>query len=213
MPRQRTPAETIVVPGKVGLTLSALTPRDAQAYFDLVDRNRDHLTKHGDYSDLGGATPESVTASLADPHDKNAKFGIWLTGSLICRVDLSPRVPGHFVLGYWLGHEYTGRGYATIACRALIEYGRDTLGATNVFAGVTKGNTESEALLGRLGFEPIEDKGARTLFKRALASDPAPAVAAHAKRPQSPTQARGTPPLRKRPRQPLQRASFDSSGF
>lgn len=188
MPRQRTPAETIVVPGKAGLTLSALTLRDAHAYFDLVDRNRNHLTKHGDYADLGEATPEWVTQNLSDPDDKNAKFGVWLDGTLIGRVDLSPRVPGHFVLGYCLGGEHTGRGYATMACRALIEYGKAKLGATNIFAGVTKGNTESEALLGRLGFEPIEDKGAYTLFKLPLERDPASAVAAHAPRPPSATQ-------------------------
>ena len=168
MERQGTPPRTIIATERAGLRLSELTLDDAHAYYDLVDRNRDHLTKHGDYSDLGQATPESVTESLSGPLDKNARFGIWLDGLLIGRADLSPRTPGHFVIGYWLGHQHTGRGYATIACRALIEYGKDTLGATDIFAGVTKGNTESEALLGRLRFQAIEDKGTYTLFKLSL---------------------------------------------
>ena len=80
---------------------------------------------------------------------------------MIGRVDLIPRTPGDFVLGYWLGGEFTGKGYATEACRALIAYGKAELGATNIYAGVTKGNIKSEALLGRLGFE---DRGTYTLF-------------------------------------------------
>lgn len=164
MERQGALPKTSITTGRVGLTLSTLTLDDAPAYYALVDRHRDHLTQHGDYADLGQATPESVAEGLGDPHDKNARFGIWLDGTLIGRADLSPRAPGHFVIGYWLGHDSTGKGYATMACRALIEYGKAELGATAIFAGVTKGNTQSEALLGRLGFRAMEDKGTYTLF-------------------------------------------------
>lgn len=150
------------------LNLVELTLDDARAYYCLVDRNRDHLTQHGDYLDLKEATMESVIDHLSDPADKNAKFGIWLNDMLIGRADLSPRVPGHLVIGYWLGGEYTGNGYATMACKALIQHGQDRLGATDIFAGVTKGNTASEALLGRLGFERIEDKDTYTLFRLTL---------------------------------------------
>ncbi len=82
------------------LRLIELTPDDAPAYHDLVERNRDHLTQHGDYSTLGEATPASVVASLRDERDRNARFGIWLGVRLIGRADLSPRTPEHFVLGY-----------------------------------------------------------------------------------------------------------------
>jgi hypothetical protein len=59
-----------------GLYLVELTSCDARDYYRLVDRNRDHLTQHGDYSDLKQATLESVVNNLSDPADKNAKFGI-----------------------------------------------------------------------------------------------------------------------------------------
>ena len=130
----------------------------------MVDRNRSHLTQRGDYSDLGAATPESATASLHERDGGNARFGIWLDDRLIGRADLCPRTPGHFVLGYWLGSEDTGKGYATMACKALIDHGKARLGATDIFAGVTKGNAKSEALLGRLGFRVVEDRGTYTLF-------------------------------------------------
>jgi ribosomal-protein-serine acetyltransferase len=146
------------------LRLIALAPEDAHAYYVLVDRNRRHLTQHGNYTDLGDATPKSVAASVSNSDGRNARFGVWLGGELIGRVDLDPRTPGDVVLGYWLGGEYTGKGYATAACRALIDYGQAELGAKTVYAGVTKGNAKSEALLGRLGFRVVEDRGKYTLF-------------------------------------------------
>ena len=146
------------------LRLVALRPEDADAYYALVDHNRTHLTQHGDWTDLGGATPESVAASLSPFDDRTTQFGIWLDRQLIGRVDLNPRTPGNFVLAYWLGSEFTGKGYATAACKALIDYSKAGLGATTVWAGVTKGNAKSEALLGRLGFRAVADQITYTRF-------------------------------------------------
>ena len=72
------------------------------------------------------------------------------------------------MLGYWLGGEYTGKGYATAACTALIAYGLEVLGARTMWAGVTKGNTKSEAVLQRLGFQEVSDQGSYTRFNRRL---------------------------------------------
>jgi ribosomal-protein-serine acetyltransferase len=150
------------------LRLIELTADDAPAYYDLVDRNRAHLTQHGDYLELGEATPESVAAELRDPENRHLRFGVWLNDALIGRVDLNQRTPEDVVLGYWLGDEYTGQGYGTLACQALIDYGKAALGARTVWAGVTKGNARSEALLGRLGFQAVSDQGTYTRFKRPL---------------------------------------------
>jgi RimJ/RimL family protein N-acetyltransferase len=146
------------------LQLVALTPDDAKDYYDLVDRNRRHLTQHGDWTDHGEATPESVRESLHTADGRDARFGIRLDGQLIGRADLNARTFGNFVLGYWLGSQYTGRGYATAACKALIAYGKAELSATTIYAGVTKGNAKSEAVLARLGFQTVEDRGTYTLF-------------------------------------------------
>jgi ribosomal-protein-serine acetyltransferase len=150
------------------LRLIGLSPDDAGALYTLIDRNRTHLTQHGDWTDLGDATPESVHASLSNMDDRHAQFGIWLDRRLIGRADLNARTPGNVVLSYWLGREFTGKGYATAACAALIAYGKAELGATNVYAGVTKGNVKSEALLGRLGFQAIEDRDTYTRFRLSL---------------------------------------------
>lgn len=161
-------AKTTIATAIPGLRPIALTADDIDSYYTLVDRNRDHLSRHGDYINLTHATRASVRASLTEPSDANRQFGIWLDTTLIGRADMIPRLPGHFVLGYWLGEAYTGKGYATVACRALIAYAREYLGATAIFAGVTKGNAASEAVLGRLGFGAIADKGSYTRFKLTL---------------------------------------------
>lgn len=150
------------------LSLIELIVDDAPDYFSLIAQNRDHLTQFGDYREVLHASLESTIEDLSNPHDRNSRFGIWLADRLIGRTDLSPRAPGHFVLGYWLGSDVTGNGYATMACQALLRYGRDTLGATDVYAGVTKGNVRSEALLGRLGFAAAEDRDTYTLFQLRL---------------------------------------------
>lgn len=147
-----------------GLILKELTTVDAPMYFKLVARNREHLTQHGDYSDVTEATQESVTDELSDPTNKNKRCGIWLNENLIGRIDLSARAEGHYVIGYWLGSEYTGKGYATAACASLTEYGHSRLGATDIYAGVTKGNTASESVLLRNGFRLIEDRHYYSLF-------------------------------------------------
>jgi RimJ/RimL family protein N-acetyltransferase len=60
-------------------------------------------------------------------------------------------------LGYWLAKEAAGQGYASAALRALIGHARIDLHATDIYAGVTRGNAKSEALLERLGFLPVLD--------------------------------------------------------
>jgi ribosomal-protein-serine acetyltransferase len=162
------PSRRIIATDVSNLRLVALTPEDADAYYALVDRNRTHLTQHGDWQDLGEATPASVHADLVHLEDLDTYFGIWLDEQLIGRVDLNPRDEGNVVLAYWLGGEVTGKGYATAACRALIAYGKVALGATTIWAGVTRGNVKSEALLARLGFHAVSDQGSYPRFRLPL---------------------------------------------
>ncbi len=163
-----------ITTSRPNVTLRELTAAAAQAYYGLAIRNQAHLTRFGNYASVKDVTLRSVTEDLTNPKDNNARFGIWHDDVLIGRVDLSPRAPGHYVLGYWLGEEHIGQGYATIGCKALIEHGRRTLGATDIFAGVTKGNTASEAVLNRLGFQAVADKDTYTLFHLPLENEDTP---------------------------------------
>jgi ribosomal-protein-serine acetyltransferase len=146
------------------LRLAPLSTDDAEAYDALLDRNREHLTRHGDYRDALTATRESVRDELNAATD-NLALGIWLDRELTGRVDLVPKEPGIFVIGYWLGRDFLGRGYMTVACRALLAHARADLGASTVYAGVTKGNRASEAVLERLGFARVQDMGSYHRFR------------------------------------------------
>ena len=148
-----------------GVELRELTSRDARAFFDLICRNREHLTRFGDYEDLTASTLEDIEAYFADPLDDNVRMGVWRADELMGRVDLAPVDPHTYVLGYCIGSEYTGGGYATVACRALIDYARLALGATEFWAGVRHPNLKSAALVSRLGFAVYEELPTRTRYR------------------------------------------------
>ncbi|HVL07339.1 MAG TPA: GNAT family N-acetyltransferase [Acidimicrobiales bacterium] len=148
-----------------GLSLRELTAADADGYFALIDRNRLHLTRHGDYSGMATISAAQVQASLVAPGDDNTRFGIWLDGRLVGRVDLNPYNPPNYVLGVWLDEAATGKGHATEACRAAIAFARSHLRAGNIWAGVTHGNHRSVALLGRLGFERVAELDRHSRFR------------------------------------------------
>ncbi|NLK08241.1 MAG: GNAT family N-acetyltransferase, partial [Firmicutes bacterium] len=63
-----------------------------------------------------------------------------------------------------LGCKYTGSGYVTAACRSLMSYGKNKLGAVDFWAGVTHGNDKSTAVLERLGFKVVERLEKHTRF-------------------------------------------------
>lgn len=151
-----------------GLVLRELTLRDADAYYRLLDANRAHLSRLGDYQAESAATPGWVRDHLAEDPGPDLRYGIRLRGELIGRVDLVATDPPHYGTGYWLCRTRTGAGHATAACEALYGHAARALGATEVFAGVTHGNTASVALLGRLGFEPVARFETYTRFRLRL---------------------------------------------
>jgi RimJ/RimL family protein N-acetyltransferase len=152
------------------LTLRSLSVEDKEAYLALVAANLTHLTRHGDYEELRSVDEVELDEELRDA-DESRVFGVRLDDQLIGRVDLIRRDGTNAVLGYWLGEEYTGRGFATSACAALLEHARVNLRATDVWAGVTKGNQPSERLLLRLGFQMESDQGAYRRFHRSLVAE------------------------------------------
>jgi RimJ/RimL family protein N-acetyltransferase len=138
------------------LILPPLTKSAAPELHTLLQKNRDHLTAHGDYAEQVAMSCDQVEAELASDSG-NRRFGIVMSGVLIGRIDLVAADPPKYGVGYWLAKEATGRGYASAALRALIGHARIDLHATDIYAGVTRGNAKSEALLERLGFLPILD--------------------------------------------------------
>ena len=79
-------------------------------------------------------------------------FAITLDGALIGMCGLDRRQDG-VELGYWLGVPFWGRGYATEAARALIDYAFAELGHEVLSSGARVSNPASRRVLEKCGFQ------------------------------------------------------------
>jgi RimJ/RimL family protein N-acetyltransferase/ubiquinone/menaquinone biosynthesis C-methylase UbiE len=72
-------------------------------------------------------------------------------GRLLGSVDLTPDEPGVADLGYLLGREAWGQGYATEAARTMVAAGFDQLGLHRIFATCDVNHTASARVLEKAG--------------------------------------------------------------
>ncbi|MBV8630051.1 MAG: GNAT family N-acetyltransferase [Silvibacterium sp.] len=116
-------------------------------------------------------------AALASQHDR---LGMWATvlkadGRYIGRCGVYPHIQGDFVvpdegvLAFYLARQYWGRGLASEAASAFVEYGFETLGLRRIVATVQAENWVSERILEKLKFDLVwREEGARTFDHYAL---------------------------------------------
>lgn len=82
-------------------------------------------------------------------------------------------------LGYRLGKEYWGKGYATEIARASAAYGFDTLGVDELVAVCYEENLPSRRVLIKAGFQEVGESdlyyGVRTIVHR-MTKDDAPGI-------------------------------------
>ena len=148
--------------------LRPLSSDDAADYSALLRRNTGHLGPG--YAEEIGASDTQHASSFARNPDPPVKFAIIADGRLIGRIDLVPVNPPRFGLGYWVSQDHAGQGIATAAIAAIIDYARQSLAATDVYAGVSHGNTASQRALERNGFAVVQVFGTYSRFHRALTS-------------------------------------------
>ncbi len=136
---------------KESVTLRRLDIEDATAYFKTIDNGREHLGRFGEIISEKYPNLQSVEESILvpDPPDK-WRLGIWDDETLVGSINLTPRPRGEAEIGYWVGAEYVGHGYATTATRALTQFARDKF--SNLKAKVRQDNVASKKTLIRSGF-------------------------------------------------------------
>lgn len=83
------------------------------------------------------------------------------TGELIGAVSLPKLCDGLGVLGYWLGVDYWGNGFATEATRALIIYCKQHLGLKRLQVMHYAENDRSKSVIKKLGIQYIENRVSR----------------------------------------------------
>ena len=109
------------------------------------------------------------------------RLGVWATvlkaeNKYIGRCGIYPHfspdgapIPGEAALGLYIAHPYWGRGFATEAGRAFIDFGFNDLGITRIVTTVMEGNNASLHVLQKLGFTTTSiEPGARTFYHLTL---------------------------------------------
>ena len=132
----------------------------------LVDTDRERLVSLiGDFmvSKTLSNVPYPYTLNDADEWLKivdNEEFNlnIFLNDGLIGGVGLTLAEDDFYELGYWLGVEYWGQGYATESVMELLSYAKTNMPCEKFMANVFKENVASAKVLEKNGFKRVEDR-------------------------------------------------------
>ena len=82
-------------------------------------------------------------------------LNIFLGNKLIGGVSLTLDDDNYYDLGYWIGKDYWGKGYATESSKKLLEYVLDKLDLPKIKSGYFVGNFVSGNVLKKLGFKEV----------------------------------------------------------
>jgi RimJ/RimL family protein N-acetyltransferase len=83
------------------------------------------------------------------------RFALELDGRLIGGAGYYRRRSGTAELGFWLGRDWWGRGYATEATRAVLRHGFEVKRLPGFTSSHFVDNRASANVLRKLGFEPV----------------------------------------------------------
>lgn len=98
-------------------------------------------------------------------------FGIYAKdegGRFVGTASLMPREGERFVVGYWVGRPYWGRGYATEATQAMVDLAFERLDAPSVAASARVTNGASRRVLEKSGFQYAGQGMGPSLFYRGM---------------------------------------------
>ncbi len=150
------PLELVIEPG---IVLRQFTLDDVDAIFDLIDRNRPHLSQRGDKTAGKYQNSAAVHESIVNPENPDRlRMGIWSDSMLVGSINLTPETEKSAEVGYYLGQEFQGRGFMTRAVRRMITYAFEERGLQELFARVNESNDPSIGVLNRTGFHCEERK-------------------------------------------------------
>lgn len=131
---------------------------EAEAFFVLTDRNREHLRPWLPWVDVT-LTSEDTKKYLERVLDQYAKktavdFGIWYENAWVGSMGFNEidQVNSWAEIGYWLDKDHEGKGIMTESIKALINYGFTELGLHRIQIRCSSLNIKSEAVPKRLGF-------------------------------------------------------------
>ena len=141
------------------LSLRLREESDAQAFFDLVDKNRDEFRKWLPWVDSTLSSEDSKKFILECKQEfedkKSADFGVWYDGQWIGSMGFHTIKldKGWAEIGYWLSEDFQGRGIMTESVKAIIDYGFNTLNLHRIQIRCDSDNLKSKLIPERIGFK------------------------------------------------------------
>lgn len=152
------------------LSLRQFTPTIARDVFDLIDRNRGHLSQFGDETAEKYPSYESLLESIVNPKNpKRLRFAMRNSeGAVVGSINLTPDSdnPKKGEVGYYLGSEYQGMGFAADATKLLSEFAFAKLGYTEIYAKIHPDNKGSQKVVAKAGYKETGTKDGDLLFTR-----------------------------------------------
>ena len=153
------------------IILTLLSPLDAEEFYTLVDRNREHLSRWFTWVNRYESISDAVTFA-GDNLQRMAELSgmtclVWYREHLTGLVDLlNIDRPGRQAeIGFWLGEEFQNCGIARRAVVALVEHAFMGLDFALIYARVNPENSRSRALLEALEFTP-ERRGETVVYEQ-----------------------------------------------
>lgn len=141
------------------LALKLLVPNQAPVLFQLVNQSREHLREWLPWLDYTRSVKDSeafIRESIKQFFlQESLVMGIWWNGELAGLISLQHihRANQMAEIGYWLGQRFVGHGIMTRSCEALVDYAFQTLKLNRVTIKAAVGNTGSQSVPNRLGFQ------------------------------------------------------------
>jgi RimJ/RimL family protein N-acetyltransferase len=149
--------------------------------FMLINRNRIHLSRHGDTTAANYPDQQSVLDRILDPPTGVVEWRYSImdadTGEMVGFIRLTRLSTAEVEIGYWLGAEYQGRGYMLAAVRELTRQAVEDLEFERVVAWVHLRNNKSQRALTRNGYWAEGLDPERPGFLKLFYTPPGPATA------------------------------------
>ncbi len=139
--------------------LAILEKQHAQELYTAIIENRAHLSKWLPWVGASYSLAESrgFISNALQQHVCGNGFqaGIWYNKLLVGVIGLHPidQQNRKASIGYWLGAEYEGKGLMSAAVSACLDYCYGELKLNRVEIRCAAGNTKSQAVPVRLGFQ------------------------------------------------------------
>ena len=140
------------------LFLKLRKEEDAEAFFEIVERNREEFRKWFPWVDttLSSEDTKKFILGCQEKFEANeaVDLGVWYEGRWVGSMGFHTIKLNHqwAEIGYWIDGDYVGKGIMTECVKAMIRYGFNELNLHRIQIRCDSVNVKSKAIPERLGF-------------------------------------------------------------